>query len=106
MQTFSESFCQAIGHGFRHDRIVVVMLSPEPVTQVLQTEPGGYREGTDVIGQAGLFRRDEVSQRPARLTAFPVSLLAEEVESSKTSLRLPSVYKYTSSPMELAGKKP
>ena len=35
----------------------------------------------DVIRQSCFFRRDEVGKRPARLAAFPVCLLAKEVES-------------------------
>ena len=55
VQAFGESFRQAIGEGLGHDRVVVVVLGPEPVAQFLQTDPAGYCERTDVIGQAGFL---------------------------------------------------
>ena len=107
MQAFGEGFGQAIGDGLRHDGVVVVVLGPEAVAQLLQADPAGHRESADVIGQPGFLGRDEVGERPARLAAFPVGLLAEEVESlehlSRVSL---SVYSSTSSPTALAGKRP
>src|SRR6185369_8679170 len=49
VQAFGESFSQAIGQSLRHNRIVVVVLGPEPVAQFLQADPAGYCERADVI---------------------------------------------------------
>ena len=81
MQAFGEGFGEAIGDGLGHDGVVVVVLGPEAVAQFLEADAAGDGEGADVIGQAGLLRRDEVGERAAGLAAFAVGLLAEEVEA-------------------------
>src|SRR5258708_14274266 len=81
VKTFRESFVQPICDGFRHDRVVVVVFSLESVAQFLQADPAGYRERTDMIKQPRLSGRDEVRERSARLIAFLIRLLAEEVKS-------------------------
>ena len=107
MQAFGEGFGQAIGDGLRHDRVVVVVLGAEAIAQLLQADAAGDREGADVVGQSGFLRRDEVGERAAGLAAFPVGLLAEEVEALRAPWsRVLSVYSSTSSPTALAGKKP
>src|ERR1700727_1979663 len=58
VQALGEGFCQAISDGLRHDRVVVVILRPEPVAQLLQADPTGYRERTDMIGKS-LFPRGD-----------------------------------------------
>src|SRR5277367_5311981 len=80
VKAFGESFRQPVSDGFRHDRVVVVVLGPELVAQLLQADSAGYGECTDMIGQSGFLRRDEVSERSARLTPFFVRLLAEEMK--------------------------
>ena len=70
MQALGESFGQAIGDGLCHDRVVVVVLGPEPVAQLLQSDPARYRECTDMIGQPRFLGRNEVGKRSARLAAL------------------------------------
>ncbi len=81
VQAFGKGFRQAVGDGLGHDGVVVVVLGAEAVAQLLKADAAGDREGADVVGQPGLFGRDEVDQRAARLAAFPVSLLTEKVEA-------------------------
>ena len=80
VQAFGEGLGQAVGERLGHDGVVVVVLGAESVAELLQADAGGHREGADVIGQAGLLRRDEIGQRAAGLAAFAVRLLAQEVE--------------------------
>src|SRR5262249_48392528 len=81
VQALGEGFREAVGDGFRHDGVVVVMLSSEPIAQLLQTDTAGYRKPTDVIAKPGLLRSDEVCQRAAWLASLFVRLLAKEMES-------------------------
>ncbi len=81
VQTFSKSFGKTIGEGFGHDGVVVVMLGTEAVAQLLQPDPAGYRECTDVVLQPGFPGRDKVGERPTWLAAFTVRLLAEEMKA-------------------------
>src|SRR6202012_751288 len=80
VQAFGEGFRQAVGDGFRHDRVVVVVLGTEAVAEFLETNAAGYRESSDVVGQSGFLRRYEINQRAAGLTAFTIGLLTQEVE--------------------------
>ena len=52
MQAFGESFREAVGESLCHDRVIVVVLGPEPVAQLLQSDSAGHRERADMIGQA------------------------------------------------------
>ena len=72
VQALGESLRQAIGDSLRHDRVVVVVLGPESIAQLLQADPAGHRECTDMIGQSGFLGRDKVGERPAWLAAFSV----------------------------------
>ena len=72
MQALGESLSQAIGEGLRHDRVVVVVLGPEPVAQFFQADSAGYGERADMIVQTGFLRRDEVGEGSARLATFSV----------------------------------
>src|SRR5579872_625839 len=83
MKALGESLGQTIGNGLSHNRVVVVVLSPEPVAQFLQTNTAGYGKRAYVIRQPGFLRGDKVGERSTWLAAFPVCLLAEQVESLK-----------------------
>src|SRR6202012_3546363 len=50
MQAFGKGFRQAICDGLSHDRVVVIILSPEPVAELLQADSAGHGEGADMIG--------------------------------------------------------
>ena len=60
MQAFGEGFGQAVGDGFRHDCVVVVVLRAEVVAELLEADAAGYGEGSDVVLQAGFLWGDEV----------------------------------------------
>ena len=90
VQALGKGFGQPIGEGLGHDRVVVVVLGAEAVAQFLQADAAGHREGANVIGQPGLFRRDEIGERPARLAAFAVGLLAKEMEVARAPCRVAS----------------
>src|SRR6202041_2141395 len=81
VETFSKGFGEAVGEGFGHDGVVVVVLSAEAVAEGLEADAAGDGEGSDVVGEIRFAGRDEVSERAAGLAAFAVGLLAEEVET-------------------------
>ncbi len=81
VQAFGERLGQAIRERFGHDGVVVVVLGPEAVAQLLQADAARHGEGADVIGQSGILRRDEIGEGPARLAAFSIRLLPQEMES-------------------------
>ena len=55
VQAFGEGFGQAVGNGFRHDRVVVVVLGAEAVAEFLEADAAGHGEGSDVVLQAGFL---------------------------------------------------
>src|SRR5580698_481849 len=81
VQTFGKCFCQTISYCLRHNGVVVVVLSPEPVAQLLQSDSAGHSKTTNMIGQPRLFGSDEVGKGSAWLAAFFVRLLAEKMKS-------------------------
>ena len=83
VQALGEGFGEAVGEGLGHDGVVVVVLGAEAVAEFLEADAAGDGEGADVVGQAGFLRRDEVGERAAGLAAFPVGLLAQEVEARR-----------------------
>jgi hypothetical protein len=92
VQAFGEGLREPVGESLGHDRVVVVVLRAEAVAELFQANAAGDRKGADAVGQPGLLRRDEVGERPARLAALAVRLLAQKVEaSSSTVLRVSSV---------------
>ena len=62
VQAFGESFSQAVGNGFGHDRVVVIMRRTEVVAKFLQANAAGDREGADMILQSGCFRCNEIGE--------------------------------------------
>ena len=62
VQALGEGFGQTVGQGFGHNRVVIVIFRAEAVAEVFQTDAAGDRESAEVIGQAGLFRGDEIGQ--------------------------------------------
>ena len=49
VQQLGEGLGQAVAQGQRHDAVVVVVLGLEARRERFHAQPGGHREGTDVI---------------------------------------------------------
>jgi hypothetical protein len=79
VEAFCESFGEAVGYGLGHNGVIVVVFGLVAVAEFFEADAGGYGEGSDGIGQTGLFGGDEVGEGAAGLAAFAVGLLAEEV---------------------------
>ena len=81
VQVLGEGFGEAVGECFGHDRVVVIVVGLEARGQVGKADSSGDGECADGVAEAGLLGRNEVYERAARLVAFAIGLLAEEVES-------------------------
>ena len=80
MQTFGERLGEPVGQRFGHDRVVVVVLGPEALTDLVQADARRDGEGADMVAQARLGGRDEVGQRTARMIRAPIHLLTQEMQ--------------------------
>src|SRR4029079_15621285 len=67
MQIFAEGLGEAVGEGFGHDRVVIVVLAVEGSGQLIAAEAGRDGEGADVVLPAAVFGGDEVGQRVERV---------------------------------------
>ncbi len=94
VQVLGEGFGEAVGEGFGHDRVVVVVIGFELQDQVREAHPAGNGERADGVCEAGLFRSDEVCKRAAGLVALTVRLLAEKVEALKFCSRILAVVEF------------
>ena len=84
VQVFGKRLRQAVGDGFRHDGVVVVVLCLELLDNVLQADAGGDCKRTDIIlglrladGELG---RNEIRETPVRRAVAFLDLLPQKME--------------------------
>ncbi|MNX96900.1 hypothetical protein D3C86_1292420 [compost metagenome] len=70
MQVFRERFCQAIGEGFQHDFVVIVVLRLVRVSERVLLQPTGDSKRADVVRFATEFWRHEIGQTVVGKTDF------------------------------------
>ncbi len=83
VQAFGEGFGQAVGQGFEHDGVVVVVVGFEALHVFVDADAGGDGEGADVVFQAGVFGRDEVGQALVGAARRFLVLLAQVVQGGQ-----------------------
>ena len=80
MEPLGKGFGQAVGQGFRHDGIVVIVVPLELFAQKIDPNSRRHGKGSDVIRAARLFRCDKIRQRETALPLRLLRLLAQGVE--------------------------
>ncbi len=87
MHRFGERFGQTVGERLEHDRAVVVEVGQELLLLHVDAETGRHREHADVIGNARVFRRNEIGERAVRphhaIDDGPHALLTQIVPSHR-----------------------
>lgn len=83
VQTFGERLGQAVGEGFGHDRLVIVVSLVELHAEFIATESGRDRERSDEVLSSRIRRSDVIGQRPEILLPLPLPLLAEHREAER-----------------------
>ena len=77
VEVLGESLREPVGERLDHDRAVVVVFGGIAVGQLVGADPGGDREGPDMVDEAALGRRYEVRERAVRAGVLMVALLAQ-----------------------------
>ena len=80
MQVFGKGFRQAIGQGFGHDRIVVVMIALEALAEILDSKACAHRKCAQEILQSWIDRSDEIGKWMIELARIFLHLLAKEMK--------------------------
>ena len=62
MQAFGQRLRQSIGQRFEHDAAVIIVCGFEARHVFIDAPPGSHRERSQVIGAAGVERRNEIGQ--------------------------------------------
>ena len=62
MQILGKGLRQAIGDGFNHDLVIVIMLRFIGVRQRVLFQAAGHGEGADVVRLAAQLRRDKIGE--------------------------------------------
>ena len=83
MHALCKGFCQPVSECFRHYCAVVVVGGLESRDHVLESESGADGEGTQMIRQAGIPRRDEVGEGQVGASGATIHLLSEGVEGGE-----------------------
>ena len=79
VQVLGEGFGQTVGEGGGHDGVVVVVVAPEVFGQRFRADARRDSEAADVVGDAGLFGRDEVGEALVGVVAALFPLLTQVV---------------------------
>ncbi len=86
VQIFGEGFGQAIGQGFGHDRVVIVVIFFVVRGQFVAAQAGGDGEGAEIIVAAAFGRGDEIGQREEFGLPLAFPLLPQEMEGGQFML--------------------
>ena len=81
VQVLGERLGEPVGERLHHDRVVVVEVLLERAREVVGLDARGDRKRTDVVGDAGFERRDEIGEAEVRLAVGLLSLLAQHREA-------------------------
>src|SRR5215469_10033923 len=51
VQAFGKGFCQTVGDGLSHNRVIVIVLGPELIAKFLEADSAGYGKGANMVGK-------------------------------------------------------